>query len=119
MRWVVLTAWLVACTGGNEQTTVVVPTQPVPTSPPSASPVAPLPVQASMKFKCDAARFEVGNRSYCGYEAGESWDKAEEKCVANGGHLMSLDSRNTSDGLHLAPGSPVGGGRAAWIGLEL
>ena len=121
MRWVVSTGLLVACGGGGaEQTTVVVPTQPVPTTGPSANgPSAPLPVVASTKFKCDANRFEVGNRSYCGYETGEAWDKAEERCVANGGHLMSLDARNTSDALHLALGSPVGGGRAAWIGLEL
>lgn len=115
---VVFTFLLVACGGAAEQATVVVPTQPIPT--PSASGHVPAPIVAPATFKCDAGkRFEVVGRSYCAYETGESWDKAEERCVATGGHLMSLDSRNTSDALHLALGSPVGAGRAAWMGLEL
>jgi hypothetical protein len=38
--------------------------------------------------------------------------------VANGGHLVTLNVRVTSDALHDALGSPVYAGRAVWIGLE-
>lgn len=118
-------AWLLvlsACGGGSADTSfVMVPTQPLASAAPAPLASAPpsAPVAAPVAFRCDAKRFEVSGRSYCAYENGEPWDKAEERCVANGGHLMTFDARAKSDAIHRALGSPVGAGRAAWIGLEL
>ena len=115
--------FLAACGGGQEQTAVVVPTQPIdpkPIPPPSPTNAVPVPVATVVAFKCEgpAKRFDVGLRAYCGYESPASWEDAESQCVKNGGHLMTLDSSIRSEGLHTALGSPIGAGRAAWIGLE-
>ena len=102
---------------------IVVPRQP-------PQPVAPLPVAsgaavstapvAPSPFRCDGGkRFEVGARSYCGYGDAETWEASERRCVSSGGHLMTLDTEATSEALHKALGSPLGAGRAAWVGLEL
>jgi mannose receptor, C type len=118
-----------ACAGapagaGDGSRSIVVPPQPPqpvlapPPATPTASPVASH--VAASPFRCDGGkRFEVGARSYCGYEEPDTWEGAERRCVASGGHLMTLDTEATSAALHQALGSPLGAGRAAWIGLEL
>ena len=106
---------------------VVVPVQPpqplasapasAASAPSAAGSIAPV---ASAPFRCDGGkRFEVGSRSYCAHVEPDSWEASERRCVADGGHLMSLDNAATSEALHRALGSPVSAGRAAWIGLEL
>lgn len=108
----------------TDRATVVVPAQPPPpaaTTPPTA-PVssAETPVASGPAFKCEnGKRFEIGPRTYCAYTEPETWEASEHRCVDNGGHLMALDSLATSEAVHRALGSPLGAGRAAWIGLEL
>ena len=102
---------------------VVPPQPPQPVAPPPVVPsvtaTAVAPVAAS-PFRCDGGkRFEIGPRSYCGYAEAETWEASERRCVASGGHLVTLDTEATSEALHQALGSPLGAGRAAWIGLEL
>jgi hypothetical protein len=103
-----------------ERSTVVVPpqpAQPVPPPPPSVPVAAP---SAAPLFRCEGGkRFEVLQTSYCAYAEPDTWERSEARCVANGGHLMTVDPRITSDALHAALGSPLGAERAAWIGLEL
>jgi hypothetical protein len=99
---------------------VVVPSQPPQprVAPPSPSPV--IPIVAAPAFRCESGkRFEVAGRSYCAYDEVASWEAAERRCVGNGGHLMALDTEVTSTAVHKALGSPVGGERAAWMGLQL
>jgi len=126
VKWFYLSA-LVACAGGGApetSPTVVVlppqPPQPTAITVGSVAPPASNAPAADVPFKCETQRrFEIGNRSYCAYTEPESWDDAERTCVTNGGHLMSLDTRVTSDAVKKAIASPVGVPRAAWIGLEL
>jgi hypothetical protein len=118
----------VACAGASGRSpdavgTVVVPPQPpqpivAPVAAPStSSAVAPI---AASPFRCEGGkRFEVGARSYCGYAEPDTWEASERRCVASGGHLMTLDTEATSAAMHQTLGSPLGAGRAAWIGLEL
>jgi len=125
--WIGTAVALAACgapSGPIEAAPIVVPPQPpqpvlaltgTATPPPPASPAAAVPA-----FRCEGGkRFEVSGRSYCAHSEADTWESSEARCVANGGHLMTLDSRATDEGLHAVLGSPVGGGRAAWIGLEL
>src|SRR5687768_12381759 len=115
---------VVAC-GSREAadpSAVVVPPQPKPAPPPPAStpptPAATAAVASAPPFKCETGkRFEIGQRSYCAYEEAATWEASEARCVANGGHLLTLDTTATSNAVHTALGSPIGAGRAAWIGL--
>ena len=76
--------------------------------------------RASIPFKCDGGmRFQVGTRTYCAHAEPDTWEASERRCVANGGHLMALDTAATSEAAHKALGSPHAARRAAWIGLEL
>ena len=107
----------------TEPATIVLPPQPPqPAPPPPPTPLpAPTPVAVAVPaFRCESGkRFEAGGRSYCGYAEPETWEASEARCVAGGGHLMTLDSGSTDEAVHAALGSPLGAGRAAWIGLEL
>jgi hypothetical protein len=112
--------------GGTESSRSIVvppqPPQPVESLAPPPAPAAPPPISpvAASQFRCEGGkRFEVGSRSYCGYVEPETWEASERRCVSSGGHLMTLDTEPTSTALRAALGSPVGAGRAAWIGLEL
>jgi len=116
----------VACGGAaatTDATTVVVPPQPpqpiATTTAPIAERDAGAPIAQEKTFACSGGeRFEIGTRSYCAYTDALSWDGAEARCVENGGHLATIDSRVTSDALKTALASPAGLPRAAWIGLE-
>lgn len=121
---VVLASACGGSTGGPEDPAKVIvpaqPPQPVATAsaPPPAASSASVAV-AAPEFSCTTGkRFEAGARSYCAYAEPATWENAEARCVANGGHLMSFDSPSTSDAVHLTLGSPQRAARAAWIGLE-
>src|SRR5712691_2093410 len=109
VNWLCISA-LVSCAGGGTPETspaaVVLPPQPPQPTAITVASVAPpasnAPV-ADMPFKCETQRrFEIGNRSYCAHTEPEAWADAERHCVANGGHLMSLDTRATSDAVKKA-----------------
>jgi hypothetical protein len=106
---------------GPTEPAIAVPWQPPPPiASASSKPIVARAVPPPPVFKCETGkRFEIGARSYCGYSQEDDWLTAEERCVKNGGHLMTLSSEATSKALHAALGSPIGAGRAAWIGLEL
>lgn len=102
---------------------MLIPVQPPP------PPVLPSPAPSALKadapraaipFKCDGGkRFQASSRTYCAYAELDSWEGSERRCVANGGHLMTLDTESTSEAVYKALGSPQAAKRAAWIGLEL
>ena len=99
---------------------VVVPPQPPQPDPPGPPVVPVLPTVAVTPFTCATGkRFEVGGRLYCAYAQAASWEASEKRCVANGGHLMTLDTEATSKALRAALWSPLGAERAAWLGLQL
>lgn len=102
----------------------------IPVQPPQVAPVAPAApsvgkpganvVRAAASFKCDGGTsFQVGSRRFCAFAEPETWEGAERRCVANGGHLLTLDTNAASDAAHETLGSPLATGRAAWIALEL
>jgi len=106
---------LMGCAGPSlgsatgEKTTVVIA---APAAPPEAEP-------AASGFRCEEGqRFDVGGRAYCGYERPAPWKVAERRCAENGGHLASLDTEATSEALRAALRSPLGAGRAVWMGLR-
>jgi hypothetical protein len=111
----------------SSATTIVVPQQPpqpavARSADRAATPVAsPSPASIAVaQFRCEGGkRFDVAGRQYCGYTEADTWEGSERRCFANGGHLMTLESEPASEALHAALGSPLGAGRAAWIGLEL
>lgn len=114
----------VACAGASSPTAdpslVILPPQPPQPVPTVARPATTPIVAVVTELRCDKGkRFEVGARSYCAYGEPASWESAERRCVATGGHLMSLDTETTSNALHKALGSPLSAERAAWIGLQL
>jgi Lectin C-type domain len=124
---VVASSWACAGAGaGGEGSSsgvapVIVPAQP---PQPTAASSSPTPGRAiappSPAFKCETGkRFDGDRRTYCGYTDADTWEASERRCVANGGHLLTLDTPVTSDAAHAALGSPLGAGRAVWIGLEL
>jgi hypothetical protein len=113
-----------AIPGPSDPAVVVLPIQPpqpvASSTPPPAPPPPSLPVAAPIEFRCDGGqRFEVGHRSYCAHPDLDSWEGSERRCVAQGGHLMTLDNVATNEAVHKSLGSPLGAGRAAWMGLEL
>ncbi len=116
----------VACTGNREPadpSAVVVPPQPQPiVTAPASTPPPPssaAPVATTVPFKCETGkRFDINSRPYCAYESADTWEGSEARCVANGGHLLTLDTAGTSNAIRVSLGSPIGAGRAAWIGLE-
>jgi len=98
----------------------MVPPQP-PQPVPAAAPIAPVvPVAAVVAFRCESGkRFDVGGRAYCAYAQAASWDASEKRCLTNGGHLLTLDAEAASKALRATLWSPLGGERAAWLGLQL
>jgi hypothetical protein len=117
-------ALAIACAGPSaapaDPSLIVVPPQPPQPTPPSPVAAPVVPVVATPSFRCTSGkRFEAGGRSYCAHAEPASWESAERRCVVNGGHLMSLDTEATSSAVRKALWSPVGGDRAAWIGLQL
>ena len=118
-----------ACAGASAESTdgarrIVVPAQPPqpaePPRPPAAATTSAPSAVAVSPFRCDGGkRFEVGSRSYCAYEDPQTWESSERRCASSGGHLLTFDTEVTSAAVHSALGSPLGAGRAAWIGLEL
>src|SRR3954452_18294349 len=99
---VVPLVWLAAACGptspASDPAAVVLPIQPpqpvaTSSSTSTAPPPAVLPVATTSAFRCDGGtRFEVGHRSYCAHTDPDSWEGSERRCIAQGGHLMSLDN---------------------------
>ncbi|HSO34622.1 MAG TPA: C-type lectin domain-containing protein [Labilithrix sp.] len=106
--------------GPTDPAQVVLPPQPPQPGPPAVPAPPVLPIAAVTPFTCEGGqRFDVGGRAYCAYAQPASWEAAERRCVSRGGHLMTLDTEATSKALRAALWSPLGGERAAWLGLQL
>lgn len=122
---------LAACGGSNQGPNdpmkIEVPPQPPPIASAGPTPVAVPPSApiAARPFTCNGGQLlqAFPGPHLCTHTDPKTWDDAEAQCVADGGHLLALESENDIDHAKMLLTSRLyrlGSlpGRASWIGLE-
>ncbi|MFO0757759.1 MAG: C-type lectin domain-containing protein [Byssovorax sp.] len=68
-------------------------------------------------FDCNGGEaFDAAGQRYCLYRAPSTWEAAEARCVAHGGHLATIGSPAEENALFSTIGAPQGAS-SFWIGL--
>ena len=100
---------------------VEVPPQPLQVAPPATEPLVPSAPIAVRSFQCRTGLvFHTGDVPLCGHVEPLTWDDAEARCVADGGHLLAFEREEDSKSARALLASPITqAGRAAWVGLEI